>query len=136
MVGHILHEVKDTSILKCPEYVCLSNDNERMFVSDPRNAAVYEFTLKGHLINTMKSKEMKTLTGITVTNSGEVVVCDPSISDRVGVIIPGYRETIPLILEHVQEPASVLICEGQKIMFIREHDQGKDANNIKLFHLK
>ena len=136
MEGHILHDVTDTSILKIPDYVCLSNDNKSMFVSDWENAAVFEFTLKGRLINTIKSEEFEVPAGLAVTKCGSVVVCDPTVSDKVGVIVPGRKEILPVYLSHVLNPHSLVICEEQRKMFISSHGESLDSNFINIFDLK
>ncbi|XP_060576978.1 uncharacterized protein LOC132734291 [Ruditapes philippinarum] len=136
MEGHILHQVSDTSILADPCYVSLSNDNESMYVSDWKNKTVYEFTLIGHLKTTIKSKEMKCPCALTFTNCGNVAVCDPDISDKIGVIVPGTRELLPLYVQNVLNPFALLICEDQGKLFISEHYKSKECNYIKEYDLK
>ncbi|XP_060551647.1 uncharacterized protein LOC132713179 [Ruditapes philippinarum] len=134
--GHILHQVSDTSILDRPLYVSLSNDNVSMYVSDWKNNAVYEFTLTGLLKTTIKSKEMKFPCGLTFTNCGNVAACYLLKHDKVGVIVPGTRELLPLYVQNVLMPRSLLICEDQGKLFISEHYESKEPNYIKEYDLK
>ncbi|XP_060576981.1 uncharacterized protein LOC132734294 [Ruditapes philippinarum] len=136
MEGHILHQVSDTSILGCPRCVSLSNNNESMYVSDWENNAVHQFTLTGHLKTTIKSKEMKYPYGLTVANCGNVVVCDADISDKIGVVVSGKSELLPLCVQNVLDPFSLLICEDQGKLFISEHRHSKECNYIKEYDLK
>jgi hypothetical protein len=134
--GHVLHQVSDTSILGVPLYVSLSSENESMYVSDYKNNAVYEFTLTGHLKATIKSKKMEFPHGLTFTNCGNVAICDPCESDNIRVIVPGTRELLPLYVQNVFNPCSLLLCEDQGKLFITEHHQSKGRNFIKEYDLK
>jgi hypothetical protein len=136
MEGHILHRVSDTSPLGYPRYVSLNNNNESMYVSDWKKNAVYEFTLTGHLKTTIKSKEMEYQCDLTVTTCGNVAVCDPNKSDKIGVIVPGTREPLPLYVQNVLNPYSLVICEDQGKLFISEHRHSKECNYIKEYDLK
>ncbi|XP_060580570.1 uncharacterized protein LOC132737322 [Ruditapes philippinarum] len=88
MEGQILHEVRDTSILKYPMYVYLSTDNKYMFVSDSGSGVVYKFTLQGELVSQWETENNGTPAGLTVTNCGCAVVCYAMKSDLLGVIVP------------------------------------------------
>ncbi|XP_060580576.1 uncharacterized protein LOC132737327 [Ruditapes philippinarum] len=136
MEGHILHEVRDTSILKYPRFVYLSTDNEYMFVSDLDNRAVYKFTLHGELISQNKTENNDKPAGLTVTNCGCAVVCYPKKSDSLGVIVPGTREILPFNAQHVLKPLYINISEEQNKMFISEIRNSMDSNLIKIFELK
>jgi hypothetical protein len=136
MEGHILHQVSDTSILAVPRYVSLSNDNESMYVSDWKNNAVYEFTLIGHLKTTIKSKEIESPHGLTFTNCRNVAVCDPNKSDKIGLFVPFTKELLPLCIENMLHPHSLLFCEELGKLFISEHCRSRKSHYIKEYDLK
>ncbi|XP_060555784.1 uncharacterized protein LOC132716508 [Ruditapes philippinarum] len=136
MEGHILHEVRDTSILKYPVFLHLSNANEFMFVSDRDNRAVYKFTLQGELISQNKTENNNIPTGLTVTNCGCAVVCYYRKGDCLEVIVPGSREILPFNARHVLDPLYISISEEQNTMFISEFLTSVDCNFIKIFKLK
>jgi hypothetical protein len=136
MEGHILHQVRDTSILAVALYVSLSNDNESMYVSDWKNNAVYEFSLTGLLKTTIKSKEMEHPYNLTVTTCGNVAVSDPNKSDKIRVIVSGSSELLPFYVQNVLNPFTLLICKDQGKVFISEHSQSKECNYIKEYDLK
>ncbi|XP_060607806.1 uncharacterized protein LOC132759945 [Ruditapes philippinarum] len=136
MEGHILHEVRDTSMIKYPRYVNLSTDNEYMFVSDTEGGAVYKFTLQGKLISQNKTENNDKPLGLTVTNCGCAVVCYQMKSDSIGVSVPGSEEILPFHLQHVLKPINIYISEDQNKMFIRELRNSMDGNFIKIFELK
>ncbi|XP_060607818.1 uncharacterized protein LOC132759956 [Ruditapes philippinarum] len=136
MEGHILHEVRDTSILKYPRIEHLSTDNEYMFVSDKDNRAVYKFTVQGELISQNKTEKNDKPAGLTVTNCGCAVVCYPFKSDSLGVIVPDTREILPFNAQHVLRPLYINISEEQNKMFISELPTSLDCNFIKIFDLK
>ncbi|XP_060606824.1 uncharacterized protein LOC132759118 [Ruditapes philippinarum] len=136
MEGHILHQVRDSSILKTPTYVYLSIDNESMFVSDSINRVVYKFTLQGELISQSKSGNNNKPAGLTVTNCGCAVVCYPANSDSLGVIVPGTKEILHFSVQHVLNPFSINISKEQNTMFISDFKNSIDRNFIKIFELK
>jgi sugar lactone lactonase YvrE len=101
MDGQIILAVKETSVLKSPLYVSISNDNKNMFVTDIGNEAVHEFIIKGVLKDTTKTEEMGSPLGSTVTNCGCAVVCYPDKGDKVGLIVSGTRKILPFYLQIV-----------------------------------
>lgn len=133
--GHILHKVMDTSILMRPLCVSLGNTKESMFVSDWDNNEVHEFTINGHLKSSFKVSDMEHLAGLAVTTCGLIVVCSPDKRDTVGVIVPDTKEIIPMCVQHAVNPASILICEEQRKLFISEFYKSKDCKYIKEYDL-
>jgi hypothetical protein len=107
-----------------------------MYVSDWKNNVVHEFTLTGHLKTTIKSQEIENPHGLTVTDCGNVAVCDPDKSDKIGVIVPGTRELLPLYMQNVLRPFCLLICKEQGKLFISEYYKSKECNYIKEYDLK
>jgi sugar lactone lactonase YvrE len=136
MNGHILHQIIDTTVLKYPRYVSLSNNKERMYVSDWENEAVYEFTREGHLTKTIKNEEMGRPAGMTVTDGDYVVVCYPNKSDKVGVIVPRTREMQYIYLQDVGRPVSILIVEDKGKLFISERFDSENCSVIKMLDFK
>ncbi|XP_053374354.1 uncharacterized protein LOC128546950 [Mercenaria mercenaria] len=131
MKGHILHEVSDTSIFKSPYYICMSNDNEGMFVSDVGKHSVYELKIDEELKTTIKSESLTYPAGLVMTTNGTVVVCGRK---RVNMIVPGTSEILPLMQEIIT--ASILVCEEQNKMYISKNLDKVEASFIKIFDLK
>ncbi|XP_053407256.1 E3 ubiquitin-protein ligase TRIM71-like [Mercenaria mercenaria] len=135
MKGEILHEVKDTSMFQYPNYIAFRGDKS-IVVSDCDKHAVYELTVEGQLKATMTSEDLLYPRGLAVTSNGTVVVCGRDNSGRVSMIVPDTREILPLYVQHVQQPVSILVCEESNKMFVCESSSSNDCNYIKMYYLK
>ncbi|XP_045188304.2 E3 ubiquitin-protein ligase TRIM71-like [Mercenaria mercenaria] len=135
MKGDILHEVKDTSMFKYPQYIAFRGDKS-IVVSDLHKHAVYELTVDGHLKAIMTSENLKSPGGLAVTSNGTVVVCGQNNSGSLSMIVPDTREILPLFIQHVQKPRTILICEESNKMFLCENYTADDRNHIKMFDLR
>ncbi|XP_053406433.1 uncharacterized protein LOC128559233 [Mercenaria mercenaria] len=120
MKGDILRTVKDTSMFVYPTYIAFRGDKS-IIVSDCCKHEVYELTIDGHLKATMTSENLKSPRGLAVTSNRTVVVCGEDDNGRVSMIVPDTKEILPLFVQNVQKPMSILVCEGDNKLFVCEH---------------
>jgi 6-phosphogluconolactonase (cycloisomerase 2 family) len=67
----------------CPRYIALSNDQQKLFVSDQGTDSVVAFSVNETAISEYKNNSLKTPTGLVVLENGSILVC----SKRMGAIL-------------------------------------------------